>query len=352
MSGDGNIYDKVVTIGPDITALGGMAAVIKALRGIIQPFHYHCTNSMRGTVAGLWPMIKTMALLPIDRAKGRKILHIHSASGKSFVRKSIIVMWGKLLGFKIIFHSHGGKLPSFIAKIGVSKACHTIKRCDALVVLSEKWKEYYAQNFGHPHIYIINNFVEPIPESALSEADQPLRMLFLGVINHEKGLFDLLEVLAKNREKWAGRVVLTICGVGPEIEQMRQFIADHSLEEMAQYRGYVSGDEKIKALQATDVVTLPSYYEAQPVCIIEGLTAGKGIIASNVGGIPDLVTDGQEGMLVAPGDQQALSQAIGRYIDDRALLRAHAAAALKKSSAFSKSTAISTLNTLYRTLLG
>ncbi len=347
---DKDIFDQVLTIGPDIKAPGGIAAVINSYRPILKPFHYRCTNSQRGTIAGMLPLLKVLACLPIDRIRGRKILHIHSASGKSFIRKSIIVCLGKLLGFKIILHCHGGKLPTFFQKIGMSKAAKIINKCDALIVLTPNWKNYYESTFKHPRVRIVNNYVQPFSNSVLNLDKDPLRLVFLGVINHEKGIFDLVNVFDKNKQKWQGRVSLKICGIGPEFDQLQEYIQKKHLGNLIEYRGYVSGQEKTDIICNSDVVVLPSYFEAQPVCILEGMAAGKGIISTKVGGIPDMVTDCENGQLIQPGDLTALTSAIDRYLDDRTLLLSHAQKAKERSKEYSFENTASRLKDLYQEL--
>ncbi len=346
-----DIYDSVLTIGPDIAAPGGMAAVMQSLREIIKPFHYRRTNSQKGTVAGLFVLAGLLCCLPFDRLRGRKILHIHSASGKSFIRKSVIILWANLWGYKIICHIHGGKLPSFFNKIGIKNAAKIIKRCNVIVVLTEGWQQYFKEKFKNPNVCIVPNFVDPIPPTSLSTQEGALKLLFLGNINHDKGIFDLLAVINEQKTNWIEKIHLSICGVGPDLQEMQDIIKASGLESFVSYLGYVKNEAKIRAIQDCDAIVLPSYFEAQPVCILEGMAAGKGIIASNVGGIPDMINDGTNGILISPGDKDALTSAISSYIDNRDLLGRHAKAALEKSKEYSVEMVINKLNVIYSQLL-
>lgn len=345
-----NIFDQVLTIGPDIKAPGGIAAVINSYRPILKPFHYRCTNSQRGTIAGMLPLLKVLVCLPFDRMRGRKILHIHSASGKSFVRKSLIITIGKWLGFKIVLHCHGGNFPSFFQKMGLRKAATLINKCDAIIALTPKWKEYFESTFKHPLVIVVANYVQRFPNSPFNIDKDPLRLLFLGVINQEKGLFDLLKVVADNKQKWEGRLLLTICGIGPDIDKMKEYVQNENLTNLVEYRGYVSGQEKIDTICNCDVVVLPSYLEAQPVCILEGMSAGKGIISTNVGGIPDMVKNGENGQLIEPGNLHELAQAIDNYIQDRTLLQSHSKKAREVAKEYSLENTTTRLKAIYERL--
>jgi glycosyltransferase involved in cell wall biosynthesis len=72
-------------------------------------------------------------------------------------------------------------------------------------------------------------------------------------------------------------------------------------------------------MEAIDVLALPSSSEAQPLAISEAMAYGKPVVASDFGGIPDMVEDRGSGLLVAPGDREALLEALGRQVTDAAL---------------------------------
>jgi glycosyltransferase involved in cell wall biosynthesis len=72
-------------------------------------------------------------------------------------------------------------------------------------------------------------------------------------------------------------------------------------------------------LAAADVFVMPSLWEGLPLAILEAMLAQKAIVASVTSGIPEAINDGQEGLLVPPGDEAALAEALGRVLSDAAL---------------------------------
>ena len=83
----------------------------------------------------------------------------------------------------------------------------------------------------------------------------------------------------------------------------------------------VSGEAKDKALESADCMVLPSYAERLPMAILEAMACGLPIISTNVGTIPEVITDGIEGFLIEPGDIEALADRLVRLDRDKPLRR-------------------------------
>jgi len=103
---------------------------------------------------------------------------------------------------------------------------------------------------------------------------------------------------------------LLLAGAGPTRDELEAQVARLGLAPHVTFLGVVSRADLPALLARTDVVVLPSYWEGLPVSLIEALSAGKAIVASRVGGNPELVMDGTNGLLVPPGDAPALAQAL------------------------------------------
>jgi glycosyltransferase involved in cell wall biosynthesis len=85
--------------------------------------------------------------------------------------------------------------------------------------------------------------------------------------------------------------------------------------------GFVPHDELERLYDRAAIVVLPSYREGLPLCVIEAMAHGRPVVATKVGGIPELVEDGVTGFLVEPGDAAALRRALQRLLDDPMLRR-------------------------------
>ena len=326
------IFEKILTLGPSRSTNGGMASVLRTYEESIPEFKHLATNSPCGFFAGLYNAVLTFLRMPIERAKGRSILHIHFASGKSFIRKSLLVRWGKFLRYKIVLHCHSGEIKDYFSKIGIDKAQHILSKASCLIVLSEAWKEYFTSTFHLNNVQVVNNPVAKVDNPVQPGHELPLTLLFLGMLRDRKGVFDLLDVIASHKSQWKGRVRVIIGGDG-EVSRLQNTIASLGLEEMVKIVGWVDGDMKESLFAESHILVLPSYYEGLPVSVLEGMSHGKAIISTNVGGIPEVV-DSSNGFVITPGDKAALSAAISAYLLAPELLPRHGAESLRKIEPF------------------
>ena len=82
--------------------------------------------------------------------------------------------------------------------------------------------------------------------------------------------------------------------------------------------GWVSGEEKEKYLKECDIFVLPSYFEGQSVAILEAMAYSCAIAASNVGGIPQMIVNGETGVLFQPMSEEALEEGLLKLLSDKA----------------------------------
>ena len=344
-------FDNVLYIGPDIKGKGGIASVLASYEKMIPAFHYMSSNSRKGTIMGVFALMKLMLLLPyFCYLKGIKIVHIHGASRKSFVRKSIIIRFAKLMRRKVIFHCHGGEFKSYVAEVGESKVLNVLSKCDAIVVLSQKWVDYFKGDLGLKNVFVINNIVEPA--QLFDENLKPtkeLKLLFLGAICDNKGIFDLLDVIATNKAEFIGRIKLYIGGNG-EVERLQSVILQKQLGEIVEYVGWVTGEDKNRLLKDCDIVMLPSYIEGLPITLLEAMAYAKPSITTNVGGIPEIVESGKNGVIITPGDKKMLYEAIRLFMDNLQLIAEYGNDGLNRVKDFYPQSVKVQLENLYKQL--
>jgi glycosyltransferase involved in cell wall biosynthesis len=162
-------------------------------------------------------------------------------------------------------------------------------------------------------VYIRNGIVEPVPSGRAIRrelgiaADAPL-VLAVARLDPYKSLHVLIAAAAQLREEFPGLRVL-IAGDGPEQARLQGLISSLALGDVVTLLGARSDVPDLIA--ACDVATLCSYSETTPLAIMEYMALGKAVVATRAGGIPDLIHDGVEGVLVEPGDPAALAGAIG-----------------------------------------
>ncbi|PJA08649.1 hypothetical protein COX69_01755 [Candidatus Falkowbacteria bacterium CG_4_10_14_0_2_um_filter_48_10] len=169
--------------------------------------------------------------------------------------------------------------------------------------LIEKFREY---GFSHDIIHLPNPlfFHPPLPSAS---ADRPPYLLFFGRLSPEKGAADLLQAL-----KLAGLGIrLVIAGDGPQKDQLRYLAADLKISPQVEFAGFCQGDDLWRLVGSATAVIVPSrWYENAPYTVLEAMALGRPVIASAIGGLQEMITDGQTGLLFEPGNQADLAQKI------------------------------------------
>ncbi len=128
-------------------------------------------------------------------------------------------------------------------------------------------------------------------------------------MTEKKGVSELLDAVSLVN-KQNGNIRLIIGGDGDQRELVEQKIINLGLENIVDYRGPLNFDECQKVINESDVMILPSYVEGLPIAILEAFESSRPVITTGVGGIPDLVTDGVNGIIVQPGDINGIRDAI------------------------------------------
>lgn len=147
-------------------------------------------------------------------------------------------------------------------------------------------------------------------------------LVFAGRLGPQKALDVLLRALTG-----VPNVALVVAGDGPERAALERTSSELELEGRVSFLGAVPRERVLWLFHAADASVLPSAWENFPHTIVEALAVGCPVIASAVGGVPEVVRDGENGLLVAPRDQAELAEAIERFFADGELRTRLAAAA-------------------------
>lgn len=138
-------------------------------------------------------------------------------------------------------------------------------------------------------------------------------LLFIGRLTEAKGIDVLLRAL-NTADYWIENSVLLVVGEGPQNEELKKLGERLNLNHRVRFLGV---REDIPALlAAADVFILPSRWEGLPMVILEAMAAGKPIVTSSVGGIPEVIDDGKTGLLVPPEDVMSLRNALSQIITE------------------------------------
>lgn len=306
-------------------AAGGMASVIHNYRryipGLIYIYTWRPSSSrIYKFLILLRSYIQVLLKLAFDR--NIALVHIHTCSGASFRRSAGFMKLAKFFGKKILLHMHGGRFRDFyeesVSKDGI---IGQIAMSDRFAVLSDMWMHWFVSiGVDRKKICVLNNMVLPPADMTLRHNDGCLDLLFLGSVVKTKGIYDLLDVVAVNVDRWKGRVSLKIAGEVTD-DTLERTIHERKLEDVVTYCGYATGHKKDELLAGCDVFVLPSYFEGLPMSILEAMSWSKAVIASRVGGIPSVVHDGVNGILIEPADKDALTSAVESFVSDPDMIR-------------------------------
>jgi len=153
------------------------------------------------------------------------------------------------------------------------------------------------------------------PQVSLERKEAP-KIIFLGWLEKEKGIFELLDSCLSLFNKYQFSMI--IAGRGHVEEEAHAFVKANGLEDIVEFVGWVEGDAKERFLEMGDILVLPSWAEGFPNAVIEAMAAKLAVIVTTVGNIPDLLTDCDEALLIPPKDTKALESAIERLLLNQA----------------------------------
>jgi glycosyltransferase involved in cell wall biosynthesis len=236
-----------------------------------------------------------------------------------------------------------------------------LERSDHVVAVNEKLKDEMVGAFRiDPHkISIIDMGVttaefevadKRAEKEGLGLPRERLLILFVGVGFERKGAGVLLDAVARLGEGWREDAHLYLIG-GDDLTPYRRRIDEAGLGDRVTLLGLRPHEETRRWVRAADVFVLPSYSEGLPVSVMEAMAAGCAIVCTDVGGIPHLIERGRQGLLVSPGSDEELAEALVTVMRDEAIRRSVAAAGHARIQAYDTSCKVREILSVYRRVL-
>lgn len=323
---------KIIMIGPSLKEKGGMGSVgtliINTVPADVQMEHISTWDGELSRQSGthrLKVFIGAVISLFWKLLKGEvDLVHIHLAERGSALRKSLLILLARAFGKPVILHAHGCEFHTFHGNLSpvMKRGLNLILRQSSyLIALSESWKEYYMKHCGFKaeQVVVFPNPVE-IPENVPDRANlhKKINFVSLGRIGKRKGAFDLIEAFAQLTPEQREKSELTLAGIG-EVEEALSLAESLNIKQNINFPGWVDPVGRSELLSKADVFVLPSYNEGLPMALLEAMSWGLPVITTPVGGIPEVVTHTQTGLLVNPGDISQLAEAVQSLIEDESL---------------------------------
>ncbi len=334
----------VVVCGPQLSAIGGGPTHINNVLSspLSRRFRLvHFEIGSRGAespavgervVTKLWRIMVTpgrfLRAILVERPA---VVHVNtSLNHKSFWRDAVLMLLSRMFQRRVVCQIHGGSLIAFCrARAMRAVAKLVFGMADVVIVLSSTERDNFEHLISVAKVRRIQNAIDLSCYQAgerRAHLGSVSSLAYLGRLDREKGLFEALDAFAilKTYPQFAQATFL-LAGTGPARDDLERRICELRLVECVRLVGRVSGNAKTAFLKMADVFVFPSYHEGLPYALLESIAAGTPVVASRVGGIPDVVIDGEHGVLIEPRSPMDIVQAILRLSDPKTDLRSMSA---------------------------
>ena len=318
-------FENILIVCPSTERKGGIASVLKKYKNNFDLVYFSSTHFQSSFLSFLFLPERLLSfILVLFFNKKIKVVHIHGSSQGSFMRKVIFYKLAKWFNKKVVYHIHSGRFINFYKNSNATtkKAIkYVINTTDVLVVLSKSWAGQYKNLFNPKAIDVIPNMIsKPQTEVVrqLKKSNEKIHVVFLGKIFKPKGIYDLLDCIIENYDAFKATTTFTIAGNGEE-DQTQKY-REQDTDQIINFTGWIDQEEKDKILSESDILILPSYSEGLPVSILEAMSYKMAIIATPVGGVPDIVENNVNGILFEPGNKTAIFNTLTQYIENKKLI--------------------------------
>lgn len=309
---------KVLVVATSRKTRGGITSVIEAHATGEQWKQFHCHwvqthrdgNSLRKLGYLLFALIDFCCRLPFY-----DIVHIHVATTQSAKRKRIFLKLARWSHKKTILHFHPSNERFLFEPANQKLYSELFSSADLVLVLSEQWRRWIKEALGlYKNIQVLYN---PCPIVNRREDLRKPYILFAGTVISRKGYEILLRGFAKVASQYPDWRVI-FAGNG-EINNGQRIVRELGIDSQVEFVGWVQGAQKEKLFQESSIYCLASEGEGFPMGVLDAWAYGIPCVMTPVGGIPDLVEDGRNGLLFPIGDYNTLAEKLALLMGNNQL---------------------------------
>lgn len=247
------------------------------------------------------------------------VLNPHWAIPQGFVAVVVKFITGK----KVVLTVHGGDIFNLNGKIMTIIKRFVLKHSDMVCPNSNATMEACREIYDREYTIIpmgiyMDRFVEKLPSKSIQDRHNlnSFTILFVGRLAEVKGVEYLLDAVRKLKQE-KQEFKLLIVGDGPLKQSFESYVEQHQLSEFVELVGWVPSDQLNDYYSVADVFVGPSLSEPQGLVFCEALATGTPVIATNVGGLPDIVQEGKTGYLISPKSSDAIKSKLLYLITHR-----------------------------------
>jgi glycosyltransferase involved in cell wall biosynthesis len=218
---------------------------------------------------------------------------------------------------KVILHIHPAYFLVFLnsfRRVKKSFFFSLLNKIDTFIVLTDGMKRDLQVNFPRQSIHVLSN---PVHLERMANkygiVRSKNRLLYLGWYNRMKGVYDLVDAAGMLVEQ-GYNFQLDFYGT-KETSELREYVKSKRLAQVISVNGWADDEETLKALYGSALLILPSYTEGIPNVILEAMATRTPIVSTHVGGLKEILTDGQNAVIAAPGNPADLSRKIAYLLD-------------------------------------
>ena len=322
---------RLIMLGAAPGTRGSAAAVVEAYRvhGLFRrwPVEYVSTHGEGGALEGGLTALRALrrfsGLLADGLAHQRRVVvHAHCDAHSGFWREALFMRIALAARCPLIIHLHGGGFERLHDEAGTTGRAiirSLFERAACVIAPSEAQRAWARGIARHAQVACVPNPVA-LPDAAPAE-ERSNMVLFLGCLEAEQGIFDLLQAVARlcaeSPECFSD--LRLVCAGGGERAEVARHAERLGIGAVVKFTGWVGPSGKRALLENAAAIALPRYSAGLPMSLLEAMAAGVPAVASPVGAIPEVLTDGASGLLVAPGDVTALARALRKLLLDRPL---------------------------------
>lgn len=246
-----------------------------------------------------------------------------SPSGAAFYRDCVFIAIMKAAGVRRVFHLHGTAIRSRLGTRWRRQVYRWAFREAWVIHLSERLIADVADLVPREHVAVVANGVAERRVHEPTQREGVARVLFLSNMTETKGPLVLIDALGRLRARGIA-FEATFAGAAHHREFLARChvaIRRHGVERQVRYVGPAYGAAKHRLLEQHDIFVLPTCRDAFPLVALEAMQAGLPVVATNEGALPEIVENGETGLLVPSRDPEALACCIARLVTDPELRR-------------------------------
>lgn len=342
--GAGGAERAMVNLLPEFSQLGVqvVVAILRAPLDLAEEIDALGVTIERLNVGYKWNLFcGVLAIKNCAEKHGVDVVHAHLffptvyvglARYLGIIRQPTVVTFHNL-GFKVGVNpaTLGAKVRKLLSKLSVTKG-FSLK-----LAVSDAVAQHYGQHLGLNDVTTVYN---PIPCSELEYMPSKdlnlnlascsgLMILLPGRLVKEKGHAVFIEAI-KELQYLRSDFKVIIAGWGPLRQELERQVEELGLSEIIEFTGRVEYRAMLNLMRRAGVVVVPSTSEGFGMTAAEALSVGTPVIASRVGGLVEILGEGEFGVLVEPGDSESLKNALVAMIDDELLRRQYAKSGVEK----------------------